>query len=74
MATCFGYIIAILRPTQNSVQVHKVRTQWDPISFTNRDIYIHKIGTNIVKLASEIEIMSCFMNVYVMVVSEMGSH
>jgi hypothetical protein len=38
MATCFGYLIAILRPMQNNVQAHKVRTQWDPISFTNRDI------------------------------------
>jgi len=33
-ATCFGYTITILRPIQNNVQVQKVYTQWDPISFT----------------------------------------
>ena len=29
------YTIAILRPTWNIVQVHKLRTQWDPTSFTS---------------------------------------
>ena len=56
MATCFGYIMTILRPTWNTVQVHKVRAQWDLISFTTMTYtyihtYIHTIGRNIVKLA-----------------------
>ena len=41
------YTIAILRPTWNIVQVHKVRTQWDPISFTSISYKI-KIGYNII--------------------------
>ena len=44
MATCFGYIVAILRPTQNDVQVHNVRTQWDPVSFTTRTYTFIKQG------------------------------
>ena len=32
--TCFGYTIAVLKPIQNNVQVHKVCARWDPISFT----------------------------------------
>jgi len=41
MATCFGYIIAILRPKKSIAQVHKGCTQWDLISFTFHVIYMN---------------------------------
>ena len=43
----------ISHPQANVEQcyAHTLRTQWDPISFANRVMYIHNIGHNIVKLA-----------------------
>jgi len=39
------YAVAILRPTWNNVQVHKVRTQWDTIPFTSISYTVIKYDT-----------------------------